>query len=144
MDRADGFAARSSRVLQGAIGYSHCQSRRQILRLRCHADDPASHCHTDGAATIPQGGARPAAGNQREMATDGEASRPRDAEIPLANVRSAPKPALARPPPTRRTVRKGRLNYLCSRRCLMPHHGSRVCQPNPHLSGIASGGYGAH
>jgi len=46
------------------------------------------------------------------MATDAEAPRPRDAEIPLANVRSAPKLALARPPPTRQTVRKGRLKFL--------------------------------
>jgi len=61
------------------------------------------------AATIPQGRARPAVGNQREMATDGEASRARAAEIPRANVRSAPKLALARPPATRQTVRKGRL-----------------------------------
>jgi len=44
------------------------------------------------------------------MATDAEAPRPRDAEIPLTNIRSAPKLALARPPPTRQTVRKGRLN----------------------------------
>jgi len=48
------------------------------------------------------------------VATDGEASRPRDAEIPLANVRSAPKLALARPPPTRQSVQKGRLNCLYS------------------------------
>jgi len=46
------------------------------------------------------------------MATDAEAPRARDAEIPLANVRSAPKLALARPPPTRQTVRKGRLKFL--------------------------------
>jgi len=45
--------------------------------------------------------ARPEGANQREMATDGEASRPRDAKMQLANVRSAPNPALARPPPTR-------------------------------------------
>jgi len=50
---------------------------------------------------IPQGSARPAIGNQWKIAIDGEASRARDAEIPLANIRSAPKPALARPPPTR-------------------------------------------
>ncbi len=46
------------------------------------------------------------------MATDAEAPRARDAEIPLANIRSAPKPALARPPPTRQAVRKGRVNFL--------------------------------
>jgi len=33
------------------------------------------------AATNPQGRARPAVGNWREMAKDGEAPRPRDAEI---------------------------------------------------------------
>ena len=60
---------------------------------------------------IPQGSARPAVGNRWEIATSGAPSRPRDAEIPLANVRPAPKPALARPPPTRQTVRKGRLNF---------------------------------
>jgi len=57
-----------------------------------------------GAATTPQGSARPAVGNRREMATSGAAARPRDAEIPLTNIRSAPKLALARPPPTRQTV----------------------------------------
>jgi len=46
------------------------------------------------------------------MTTDGEAARPRDAEIQLTNIRSASKPALARPPPTRRIVRKGRLKFL--------------------------------
>jgi hypothetical protein len=64
------------------------------------------------AVTNPQGRARPAAGNQREIAATGEVARPRDAEIPLANVRSAPEPAITRPPSTRRAVRKGRLNFL--------------------------------
>lgn len=46
------------------------------------------------------------------MATDDQSARPRDAEIALAQVRSLPKPALARPPPTRQTARKGCLNFL--------------------------------
>ena len=46
------------------------------------------------------------------MATDDQAARPRDAEMALAQARSLPKPALARPPPTRQTARKGRLNFL--------------------------------
>jgi len=46
------------------------------------------------------------------MATDGMAAPPRDAQIRLANVRSAPEPTLARPPSTRQTVRKGRVNFL--------------------------------
>ena len=80
-------------------------------RARCRRRNKA---RPHAAATNPQARARPAVGNQREMATDGEAARPRDAEIPLANVRYAPKLALARPPPTRQTVRKGRLNCLYS------------------------------
>ena len=60
----------------------------------------------------PQGGARPAVGNQRSMAADNAAAWPRDAEIPLTDVRSVPKTGLARPPPTQQTARKGRLNFL--------------------------------
>jgi len=58
------------------------------------------------AAKIPQGRAWPAVGNRWEIATDSEAARPRDAEIPLTNIRSAPKLALARPPPTRRLSKR--------------------------------------
>ena len=46
------------------------------------------------------------------MATNDQTARPRDAEMALAQARSLPKPALARPPPTRQTARKGRLNFL--------------------------------
>ena len=46
------------------------------------------------------------------MATDDQAARPRDAEILLTDVRSVPKPALARLPPNRQTARKGCLNLL--------------------------------
>ena len=60
----------------------------------------------------PQGGARPAVGNQRSMAADNAAAWPHDAEIPLTDVRSVPKTGLARPPPTQQTARKGRLNFL--------------------------------
>ena len=60
----------------------------------------------------PQGGARPAVGNQRSMAADNAAAWPRDAEIPLTDVRSVPKTGLARPPPTQQTARKGRLHLL--------------------------------
>nr|QIS36599.1 hypothetical protein [Klebsiella pneumoniae] len=63
----------------------------------------------------PQGGARPAVGNQRSMAADNAAAWPRDAEIPLTDVRSVPKTGLARPPPTQQTARKGRLNFLYAR-----------------------------
>ena len=41
-----------------------------------------------------------------------QTARPRDAEVALAQVRSLPKPALARLPPTRQTARKRRLNFL--------------------------------
>jgi len=88
-------AARCSRVTP----------RRPLCRRRNQARPHA-------AAKIPQGSARPAVGNRRETTTDGAASSPRDAEIPLANIRSAPKPALARPPPTRQTLQKGRLKFL--------------------------------
>ena len=50
------------------------------------------------AATNPQGRARPAAGDRREMAADDQAARPRDAEIPLVHIRSAPNRVPARPP----------------------------------------------
>ncbi|HHK1727344.1 TPA: cation:proton antiporter, partial [Pseudomonas aeruginosa] len=43
---------------------------------------------------------------------DNAAAWPRDAEIPLTDVRSVPKTGLARPPPTQQTARKGRLNFL--------------------------------
>nr|QKY86265.1 hypothetical protein [Escherichia coli]UHP20925.1 hypothetical protein pEc5706_00161 [Escherichia coli]UHP20933.1 hypothetical protein pEc5706_00169 [Escherichia coli]UHP20941.1 hypothetical protein pEc5706_00177 [Escherichia coli] len=46
------------------------------------------------------------------MAADNAAAWPRDAEIPLTDVRSVPKTGLARPPPTQQTARKGRLNFL--------------------------------
>ena len=78
------------------------------------------------AATNPQSRARPAAGNRREMATDGEAPRPRDAEIPLTNIRSAPRPALARPPPTGQTVQKGRLKFLYFSPRNIPISGSKA------------------
>ncbi|HET9033308.1 MAG TPA: hypothetical protein VFN25_10425, partial [Dokdonella sp.] len=45
-------------------------------------------------------------------AADNAAAWPRDAEIPLTDVRSVPKTGLARPPPTQQTARKGRLNFL--------------------------------
>ena len=46
------------------------------------------------------------------MAMDGQAACPRNAEIALAQVRPLPNPPLERPPPTRQTARKGRLNFL--------------------------------
>ncbi len=46
------------------------------------------------------------------MATDDQAARPADAEMALAQAPFLPKPPLARPPPTRQTERKGRLNFL--------------------------------
>ena len=46
------------------------------------------------------------------MAADNAAAWPRDAEIPLTDVRSVPKTGLARPPPTQQTARKERLNFL--------------------------------
>jgi hypothetical protein len=48
------------------------------------------------------------------MATNCETARPSDAEILPVDIRSAPKLALARPPPARQTVQKGRLNFLYS------------------------------
>jgi len=66
------------------------------------------------AATNPQGRARPAVGNQREWPPTAMRRDPRDAEIPLANIRPAEKPPLARPPPTRYFRRKRRLNFLFS------------------------------
>ncbi len=64
------------------------------------------------AATNPQRRAWPAVGNRRQKDHQRRAARPRAAKIPLANVRPAAKPALARPSPIRQTVRKGRLNFL--------------------------------
>jgi len=64
------------------------------------------------AATNPQGRARPAAGNQWEMVTGGERRAP---ALPKSHSRTSdprPKPALARRPPTRETVPKGRLKFL--------------------------------
>ena len=52
------------------------------------------------------------------MAADNAAAWPRDAEIPLTDVRSVPKTGLARPPPTQQTARKGRLNFLYARNLL--------------------------
>jgi hypothetical protein len=49
-----------------------------------------------------------------EMAVNGEDLRSHRSEIRREDARSTPKPALARPPPTRRTARKGRLNFLYS------------------------------
>ena len=46
------------------------------------------------------------------MTTPCAAARPRQAEIPRASLRSEPGPALARPPRTRQTLRKGSLNFL--------------------------------
>ena len=66
----------------GPQGLSAGQSQEQVRRNR-------TLTLVSEAATNPQGRARPAVGNQREMATDSEAARPRDAEIPLTNVRSA-------------------------------------------------------
>jgi hypothetical protein len=43
---------------------------------------------------------------------DREAAGQRHAEIRVANVRPVPDPVLARPPPTRQTGRKERLNFL--------------------------------
>ena len=78
----------------------------------------------------PQGGARPAVGNQRSMAADNAAAWPRDAEIPLTDVRSVPKTGLARPPPNQQTARKGRLNFLYAQhrpgRCDPPRHRPRA------------------
>jgi len=58
--------------------------------------------------------AHAAVGDRSETTTDGGAPRPRDAETPLANVRSALwiQPALPRPSHTRQAVRKGRLKFL--------------------------------
>jgi len=64
------------------------------------------------AATNPQRRALPAVGNRRQKDHQRRAARPRAAKIPLANVRPAAKPALARPSPIRQTARKGRLNFL--------------------------------
>src|SRR5690606_28827519 len=59
------------------------------------------------------------------MAADNAAAWPRDAEIPLTDVRSVPKTGLARPPPTQQTARKGRLNFLyASCRSLFQAQGS--------------------
>lgn len=83
-------------------------SRVTICRLHSRRRNRnPSRCGHD-----PQGGARPAVGNQRSMAADNAAAWPRDAEIPLTDVRSVPKTGLARPPPTQQTARKGRLNFL--------------------------------
>lgn len=49
---------------------------------------------------------------------DCEAAPPRYTEIPVANVRSVPKTALA-PPPTRQTAQKERLNFLYSVICIV-------------------------
>ena len=68
------------------------------------------------AATLLQGCARPRVGNRRDMAMDGEATRLHGSEIPLVDSRSALEPALARPPPNRKTGGKGRLNFLYSQR----------------------------
>ena len=59
--------------------------------------------------------AGPCSARRRELAGNGHrwlGGAARDAEIPRANDRSAPQPALPRPPLTRQTVRKGRLNFL--------------------------------
>lgn len=86
-------------------------SRVTICRLHSRRRNRnPSRCGHD-----PQGGARPAVGNQRSMAADNAAAWPRDAEIPLTDVRSVPKTGLARPPPTQQTARKGRLNFLYAR-----------------------------
>jgi len=59
-----------------------------------------------------QNDACPDCGNRCKKTTDGAAWQLHGAENPRANLRSAPKSALPRPPPTRQAVRKGRLNCL--------------------------------
>lgn len=59
------------------------------------------------------------------MAADNAAAWPRDAEIPLTDVRSVPKTGLARPPPTQQTARKGRLNFLYAAK-VADHHGDVI------------------
>ena len=59
--------------------------------------------------------AGPCSARCRELVRSGHRRRDdaaRAAEIPPANIRSAPKPVITRPPSTRRAVRKGRLNFL--------------------------------
>jgi len=62
------------------------------------------------AAAIAAGGLGPLPEIGEKWPPTARRRAPRDAEIPLTNIRSAPKPALARPPPTRQSVRKGRLS----------------------------------
>lgn len=95
-------------ALQARSARAASASRVTICRLHSRRRNRnPSRCGHD-----PQGGARPAVGNQRSMAADNAAAWPRDAEIPLTDVRSVPKTGLARPPPTQQTARKGRLNFL--------------------------------
>ncbi|WP_235583778.1 hypothetical protein, partial [Pseudomonas aeruginosa] len=95
-------------ALQARSARTASASRVTICRLHSRRRNRnPSRCGHD-----PQGGARPAVGNQRSMAADNAAAWPRDAEIPLTDVRSVPKTGLARPPPTQQTARKGRLNFL--------------------------------
>lgn len=91
-------------------------SRRGWLRIRyendaTEAEVEASRCMIlaleDGGKAVPLVGA------------DAEAARAPGWTVVLAllgwgvaQVRSLPKPALARPPPTRQTARKWRLNFL--------------------------------
>ena|GEM_PF-6012248 len=98
-------------ALQARSARTASASRVTICRLHSRRRNRnPSRCGHD-----PQGGARPAVGNQRSMAADNAAAWPRDAEIPLTDVRSVPKTGLARPPPTQQTARKGRLNFLYAR-----------------------------
>ncbi len=98
-------------ALQARSARTASASRVTICRLHSRRRNRnPSRCGHD-----PQGGARPAVGNQRSMAADNAAAWPRDAEIPLTDVRSVPKTGLARPPPTQQNARKGRLNFLYAR-----------------------------
>lgn len=45
------------------------------------------------------------------MTTHSTDERPRHAEVPRVDVRSVPKPEIARLPPNRQAVRKERLNF---------------------------------
>jgi cyclohexyl-isocyanide hydratase len=64
------------------------------------------------AIAPPPRAARPAAGNGCKVAADSAPVQHRREQSPLADPRSAPNGAVARPPDTRQTARKGRLNFL--------------------------------